>query len=354
MSFQLVVFTDLDGTLLDRQTYSFQAARPMINKLLRLGIPIVFNTSKTRAETEILSKRLKLNHPFIVENGGAVFIPEGCFEPAFFRRLNIRTLRKDRYLVIQLGTPYPKLRKYLEVIKKRTKAKLVGFGDLTAEQIVYFTGLKRSEATLARRREFDEPFLIDGDLELQFYKANREKTRKGKKQRSAFNQEQKVKYFSLQSEKPVLTRDLKKTLPEVKKEAKRYRLKITEGGRFYHLTGHNDKGRAVRLLRKLYQLKFGKIVTIGLGDSANDWPLFKAVDYPVLVARPDGSHSKLPPGLKNTYKTKKPGPWGWVEALEYFLSCFQINKSRTKNLAAETLSKRALNKKPEREKIKNL
>jgi predicted mannosyl-3-phosphoglycerate phosphatase (HAD superfamily) len=129
----------------------------------------------------------------------------------------------------------------------------VGFGDLTAKQIVYFTGLKRSEANLARRREFDEPFLIDGDLELQFYKANREKTRKGEKQRSAFNHEQKVKYFSLQSEKPVLTRDFKKTLPEVKKEAKRYRLKITEGGRFYHLTGHNDKGRAVRLLRKLYQ-----------------------------------------------------------------------------------------------------
>ncbi|MGB9907452.1 MAG: hypothetical protein ACPLRR_08720, partial [Candidatus Saccharicenans sp.] len=63
-----------------------------------------------------------------------------------------------------------------------------------------------------------------------------------------------------------------------------------------------------------------RIVTIGLGDSANDWPMLREVDYPVLVARPDGSHSELPPRLKNIYKTREPGPRGWAEAVEHLLS----------------------------------
>ncbi|MBC7363711.1 MAG: HAD-IIB family hydrolase [Candidatus Aminicenantes bacterium] len=329
MSFQLIVFTDLDATLLDFQTYSFQAARPMLKKLRRLGIPIILNTSKTRAETEIVSKRLRLNHPFIVENGGAIFIPEGYFPP-FFGVLGMQTKKRDKYRVVQLGTPYQKLRKYLEVIRKKTMVNLVGFGDLTTEQIAYFAGLKRREAALARLREYDEPFLVEADTlyaEVPFYKGKKDLEKKGKKPWAFnLNKEQEVKSFSLQGQKSVLARGLKKILSEIKKEAKRYGLKIIEGGRFYHLTGNNDKGRAVRLLRKLYRLKYGRIITIGLGDSANDWPMLKAVDYPVLVARPDGSHANLPSGVKNVYKTRQPGPEGWAEALEYFLSRFQVEK----------------------------
>jgi predicted mannosyl-3-phosphoglycerate phosphatase (HAD superfamily) len=126
LSFQLVVFTDLDGTLLDHQTYSFQAARPMINKLLRLGIPIVINTSKTRAETEILSRRLKLNHPFIVENGGAVFIPEGCFEPAFFQKTKHSNAEKGPLSGYSAGDSLSEVEKIFGGYKKKNQGEAGG------------------------------------------------------------------------------------------------------------------------------------------------------------------------------------------------------------------------------------
>jgi len=74
-----VIFTDLDGTLLDAETYSYEAARPALAMLKKRQIPVVLCTSKTRAETEAIARRLGLKHPFIVENGGAIFIPQGYF-----------------------------------------------------------------------------------------------------------------------------------------------------------------------------------------------------------------------------------------------------------------------------------
>jgi mannosyl-3-phosphoglycerate phosphatase len=38
----MLVFKDLDGTLLDRETYSFQAAKPALERLRQLDVPLVF------------------------------------------------------------------------------------------------------------------------------------------------------------------------------------------------------------------------------------------------------------------------------------------------------------------------
>ncbi|MCK5421566.1 MAG: HAD-IIB family hydrolase, partial [Deltaproteobacteria bacterium] len=69
-----MVFTDLDGTLLEHETYSSEAAIPAINALKEKNIPLIFCTSKTRAEIEEIQFQLKNIHPFISENGGAIFI----------------------------------------------------------------------------------------------------------------------------------------------------------------------------------------------------------------------------------------------------------------------------------------
>ena len=74
-----VIFTDLDGTLLDRETYTWEAARPALDRVKRQGIPWVLVTSKTRGEVEFWRRCLGNEHPFIVENGGAVFVPAGYF-----------------------------------------------------------------------------------------------------------------------------------------------------------------------------------------------------------------------------------------------------------------------------------
>ncbi len=64
-----VVFTDLDGTLLDHNDYSFSAAEPALERLQQLAVPWVLNTSKTRAELMSLKQRLNNPWPLIVEVG---------------------------------------------------------------------------------------------------------------------------------------------------------------------------------------------------------------------------------------------------------------------------------------------
>lgn len=66
----LLVFTDLDGTLLDHHTYSWQPARPALERLDGLKIPLILCSSKTSPEMLGLRAELGNRHPFIVENGG--------------------------------------------------------------------------------------------------------------------------------------------------------------------------------------------------------------------------------------------------------------------------------------------
>jgi mannosyl-3-phosphoglycerate phosphatase len=94
----------------------------------------------------------------------------------------------------------------------------------------------------------------------------------------------------------------------------RSHLQINRGGRFYHLIGNSDKGKAVLLLRDLYGQKSTNLKTVALGDSLNDLPMLKAVDYPILVQKPDGSYD---PSVKldNLILAPGSGPKGWCKAL---------------------------------------
>ena len=69
----VLVFTDLDGTLLDHDDYSFSAAVPALALLRELHILVIANTSKTLAELEGLKKAMGNLHPCIVENGSALY-----------------------------------------------------------------------------------------------------------------------------------------------------------------------------------------------------------------------------------------------------------------------------------------
>ena len=80
MSVRILIFSDLDSTLLDHYTYSWDEAKPVISLLKGLNIPLIFNTSKTFYETRRIAAEMGINHPFAVENGAAVFFPKG-FKP---------------------------------------------------------------------------------------------------------------------------------------------------------------------------------------------------------------------------------------------------------------------------------
>src|SRR5690606_17556113 len=66
---QLIVFTDLDSTLLDHETYSFAAALPALEQLRQKNIPLGIVTSKTRAEIKGLRSELNISGPDVCENG---------------------------------------------------------------------------------------------------------------------------------------------------------------------------------------------------------------------------------------------------------------------------------------------
>ena len=98
-----VVFTDLDGTLLDSEDYSFRAALPALKHLKRNNVPWIMVTSKTRAEVEHWRTVLGNDHPFIVENGGAAFVPSGYFP------IEVASTTRDGYTILEWGMKYERL-----------------------------------------------------------------------------------------------------------------------------------------------------------------------------------------------------------------------------------------------------
>ncbi len=230
---KLVIFTDLDGTLLDQDSYSFEHALPALRVIREKGIPLVFSSSKTRAEIELYRKGTGNDHPFISENGGAVFVPEGYFSFSFSYGKE-----SNHYGVLELGTPYPRIIAVLDSIRKETGIPIKGFSDLTAEEISSLCGLSLQEAGLAKEREYDEPFLIEGD-EQEVWKVREKIVEKG--------------------------------------------MNYVHGGGFHHLLGDNDKGRAVGILKQLFEREFHSIATVGIGDSRNDLPMLASVDHPIFL-----------------------------------------------------------------------
>src|SRR4030042_6046736 len=154
---KIVIFSDLDGTLLDRESYSFKPALPALRVTKQKGIPLVLSSSKTRAEIELYRKKMENDHPFISENGGGVFVPKGYFS---FQFPYDREL--EEYFVLELGTFYLLIIEVLNSIKKETGIPIRGFFDLTEDELISHCGLSLDEAELAKRREYDEPFLTEG------------------------------------------------------------------------------------------------------------------------------------------------------------------------------------------------
>jgi HAD superfamily hydrolase (TIGR01484 family) len=112
-----IVFTDLDGTLLDHSTYSYSEAEKALRSLREKGIHLVLCSSKSRDEIKIYRDKLSNNEPFISENGGAIFIPEEYGLKCEFDKVD------DGYLVVEIGSEYKSLLDVFEKVKKKYRCK---------------------------------------------------------------------------------------------------------------------------------------------------------------------------------------------------------------------------------------
>ena len=255
-----VIFTDLDGTLLDEADYSYAAAQTALGVVAGSGTPMVLCSSKTRAELERYRSRLENSHPFIAENGGGIFIPHGYFSIPF------EAEQAHGYQLIRLGTPYVEIRKQFMRLREQMHAKVRGFADMTVGDVAALTGLTEEEAALARQRDFDEAFVFEDNTDENFLRTIEE---------AGFNWTQ---------------------------------------GRIFHIMGRHDKGRAVGTLISLYRKQYGEVTSIALGDGLNDLPMLQAVDTPVLVRHNDGNFDTRI-AIPKLIRTKLPGPAGWNEAV---------------------------------------
>ena len=267
---QLVIFTDLDGTLLDHDTYEFKEAQTALDVLRRSSIPVVICSSKTRAEIEDCRRRMDLKAPFIVENGAAVFIPRNTL------RLEGRDfVERGDYQVVELGMPYRKLCDAWRRIKDMKGFRMKGFSEMSIEEIGARTGLPLEKARLAAMREYSEPFVFS-DTPARFQLLGRMVQDNG--------------------------------------------LQMTRGGRFHHIIGQNDKGKAVRILKELYETTTpgAGLRSVGLGDSANDIPMLMQVDVPVVIRKKTGEWEHIRAVGPVVY-SEAPGPKGWAEAIHRIL-----------------------------------
>jgi mannosyl-3-phosphoglycerate phosphatase len=259
-----IVFTDLDATLLDHESYSHAPAQPSIDLLIDRDIPLVFVTSKTRPEVEKLQEKMGLCSPFIVENGGAIFIPRCCS----------RLFKADHdaeYEIITLGEAYDACTDLLERLK--TQFGLRGFSHMHHEEVSERTGLEPEGAAMAKTRHCSEPFVMEDESRLA----------------------------------------------ELEAIVSAEGFTVTKGGRFYHLIGKNQsKGVAVKALLERAEAEMGvHFRSIALGDSENDFTMLQSVDIPVLIPRHDGQYANI--NLPGMIKAPYPGPKGWNTVLQELL-----------------------------------
>jgi mannosyl-3-phosphoglycerate phosphatase len=264
----LIVVTDLDGTLLDQQSYSYEASLPALRKLQSLKIPVVLCSSKTRSEMEPLWHELGLRDPFIVENGGAIYFPPDYFP---FSVENVSS--RGKFQMLELGQHIDVLRSALQEAAQSQHVPIQSFGEMTIQEISQLTSLPRKNAQAASEREYDEPFVVRQINYGRLFTALRTKG-----------------------------------------------FKITQGDRFYHLSRGSDKGKATKKVLDLYRQTDPSIRSVGLGNAGHDLAMLREVDTPILIRNPDRSwDSTITQNMAGIKKTMKTGPEGWSEAIEGIL-----------------------------------
>jgi len=270
-----LIFTDLDGSLLDHHTYSFAPAANYLDRLETQGIPVIPITSKTRAEVLSFRQTINNQHPFIIENGAAICIPKGYFNQRPERATELGV--NEQYWIISNTEPRSQWIEILNQVGKPFADEYQTFSSICIDQgvegLALLTGLTLEQATLAQQREYSES----------------------------------IHWLGSDSRKADFIQQLNDAGAH-----------LLQGGRFLSMGGNIDKGRALLQLQALYQAQYGQCQSIAIGDSYNDISMLEAADSALVIRSP--SHTM--PALKrtnNVYQSDAIGPNGWVEGIAAWL-----------------------------------
>lgn len=267
---QWLIASDLDGTLLDHFSYSHQPADATLQQLEAVGIPVILNSSKTRDEMLTLRDTLQNRHPFIAENGSAIFIPQD-----YFPQKPELAHEEDGYWVLEPGASRRRIVEFLQQDGESHGAPYLNFSAASNGEIVAATGLSASQAEQANQRRYSEPLLWRGT----------------EQEKAAFTARANAAGFA-----------------------------TLQGGRFLHVLGQTDKGEATRLLKKIYQQHSDQpCKLIASGDGPNDLDMLKIADVAVIVRSPTHAPPELPHHPQQI-TTGETGPQGWASAIQEILN----------------------------------
>jgi mannosyl-3-phosphoglycerate phosphatase len=259
-----VLFADPD-TLRDGR-HDWTATSHVIRELGDRGIAVVLWGNETRAEMELIQSDLDLQHPFISENGGGLFIRHGYF-------LNRPTIGRNiqSYDVLEFGRPYHEVAEALHEVARRHECPVIGFSIMSTEEVARECGLSLAQSRLAKLREYDEPFRV-ADSEPATYS-------------------------------------------RICSALRRFGYRCFTHERFHHATGVADKAQSIRTLTSLYcDAHDGHVVTIGVAKAPSESCLLQTVDMPLVVRSADVDAARLAQKVP-TARLIDADPGGWSEAI---------------------------------------
>ena len=263
--FSLIIFTDLDGTLLHRDTFKFDVIKDYIKSLANKGIVIIPNSSKTEKEIEKFNEELGIELPFISENGSSIH-GLNLINSNFPNKIILGRDKEELFKIFKTKVPERLLNKCVQISKLRKKEQEKIFGQ------------KDDRLKNVLNRNYTIPFLFKGD--------NGEKNKL-------------IKILNSNS------------------------LSLQEGGRVFNLCDNVNKvksmNRVVKILKKIEE----KVKTIAVGDNYNDMDMLKNCDIPCLVFNDQFKLDQI--NIDNLIFSNKPSPEGWADVIKKALAKLNYN-----------------------------
>jgi mannosyl-3-phosphoglycerate synthase len=171
-------------------------------------------------------------------------------------------------LVIELGILHQDIKKRLKRLQEESNIQIIGFSNMSVEEIARDTALTLKLAEYTKKREYSEIIKVEGKK-----------------------------------------KDIDSTLNSIRELG----LNCALSGKFYEVTSGNDKGKAIQILTALYKLNFGNTLTVGIGVNENDTAMLAAVDLPIIVQESTSRWRKVK--VRDIWRVRGVGPEGWSRGI---------------------------------------